>query len=444
MFRNLLFTMSMSGSMVLLCYIFSYPLTKRYFSVVWRYRILKTAIVFYLIPFSEWKYQVVDFIEKRFPVFWSSVYHFPEFDSSYSIIVTNGVMHFSLKVRLVICILAICGIVSFVILLTWIMQYRNIRQVYLNYQKEPVPEKYRQLFLELKNEMNIRRNIKLVCFGYVGSPMTSGILFPVVYFPYMEEDQPDMESCRYMMRHELIHIKHYDLLVKLLSLLVIAVHWFNPLSFLLYNEISDTGEMCCDEAVLKEKGEKERKEYCELLLHTATRKTDGKESRFLVGMSDFRSRIMFKRRILEMKRKKKNRFFSAMTVMGLVCMTGGITAFAYDPPRVLDAGNQEVSFGVEFINGVEPEALLEIENLPYSLYFVDENGEILELDETDLPERAVCDHNYGERGIIKEHIKNSVGGCVVKTYEGKVCLKCGNIQLEKRINTVSYEYCPHG
>ena len=444
MFRNLLFTMSLSGSVILLFYIISYPLAKRYFPIAWRYHILKTAMVFYLVPFSEYKYQIVDLMERLFPVFWSKIYHSPEFDSSYSIIVTNGVMHFSPKVKWMMFMLAVCGLISFIIILTWIIQYWKMKQVYLEPQEEPIPEKYREIFMEMKDRMGIRRNIKLLCSRYYFSPMTCGVIFPVVYFPHMAKEQEDMESCRYMMKHELIHIKRQDLLVKLLSLLVIAIHWFNPLSFLLYRELSNIGEIDCDDAVLKGKGEKERKEYCELLLEIATRKTERKERRFVMGMWDFENRLMFKRRILEMKVTKKKRTVFSMAAMVLACMAGGMTAFAYDQPKTLEAGDQEPGFEIEYTSGVDTEILLEIESMPYPICFFDEKGEIYELDETNLSERSGCSHNYMEDGTIKVHGKNSDGSCKIKIYEGKKCAKCGNIQLGTLKNTVSYGICPHG
>ena len=442
--------MSMSGSVILLCYLFSYPLTKRYFPAIWRYRILKTAMVFYLIPFSEYKYQIVGLMEKLFPVFWSRLYHSPEFDPFYSVIVTNGVMHFSSGLKWMMCLLILCGVISFIILFTWIAQYWKMKQVYLEDLEdledleETVPKKYQQSFLDLKSEMGIRRKVTLVCSRHCGSPMTSGVLSPIVYVPHMEKDWPDMESFQYIIRHELIHIKRCDLLVKLLSLLVITIHWFNPLSFLLYKELSDMGEICCDEAVLERRGEKERKEYCELLLQTATQKANRPKRHFLTGMSNCRSRATFKRRILEMKVKKKNRLFLSMIIMGLICMAGGMTAFAYDPPKALEAGDQKVNFEIEFIDGIEPEEMIEIESMPYLLYFVDENGEVFELDEKDLSERAICNHNYGEKGTIKEHIKNSNGSCTIKIYEGRKCSKCGKILLEELISTIFSEYCLHG
>ena len=42
-FKNMFFVMSVSGTVVFLLYMLLYPLSKRYVSLKWRYRILKLA-----------------------------------------------------------------------------------------------------------------------------------------------------------------------------------------------------------------------------------------------------------------------------------------------------------------------------------------------------------------------------------------------------------------
>ena len=50
-FKNMFFVMSASGTVVFVFYMLLYPLSQRYFSLKWRYRILKLAMMFFLIPF---------------------------------------------------------------------------------------------------------------------------------------------------------------------------------------------------------------------------------------------------------------------------------------------------------------------------------------------------------------------------------------------------------
>ena len=98
-FHNLLLVMSLSGSIVFILYVLLYPVTRRYFSQKWRYRVLKIAAVFYLVPFSEYKYRVVGLTRTVFPHFLEKVWHISEtIDTEYMIITRPEHIEISPKV----------------------------------------------------------------------------------------------------------------------------------------------------------------------------------------------------------------------------------------------------------------------------------------------------------------------------------------------------------
>ena len=126
-----------------------------------------------------------------------------------------------------------------------------------------------------------------------------------MWFPDDREKEVDKKAFRYMVKHELLHIKRNDIFVKYLGLLVMAIHWFNPFSYFLYHELSSIGEMYCDHGVLEGQGEAEHKEYGELLLQAAVRKTPNNRYSLFVGMADKGYQKAMKRRIMEMKTNSK-------------------------------------------------------------------------------------------------------------------------------------------
>ena len=98
--KNLLFIMSFSGSTVFLLYVISYPLAKRYFSLKWKYTILKIAVAFYLIPFSSFKYLI---LKGMYHLGWlEQQKKFQKTDtlvSDYMIVFSRNLPQFSLKVK---------------------------------------------------------------------------------------------------------------------------------------------------------------------------------------------------------------------------------------------------------------------------------------------------------------------------------------------------------
>ena len=113
-----------------------------------------------------------------------------------------------------------------------------------------------------------------------------GIFRPAVYLPA----GLDEENRRYILKHELVHIRRKDYLVKLLGVCAVMVHWFNPLAWLAFRLLCKDMEMSCDEQVLKEVGQGEKKSYSLALLHAAEQKS-GLLLPLAFGESHTRSRI---------------------------------------------------------------------------------------------------------------------------------------------------------
>ena len=116
---------------------------------------------------------------------------------------------------------------------------------------------------EVKKELKIKRRIKIRMSPDCGSPMLVGVLLPVIYIPCREI--PD-ESMRMVFLHELTHYKRKDLVFKWLSIFVNAVHWFNPLAYLLCANLSESCEVSCDMAVTRNMSEREQKIYMKTIL----------------------------------------------------------------------------------------------------------------------------------------------------------------------------------
>ncbi len=127
-----------------------------------------------------------------------------------------------------------------------------------------------KIFSEVKNELKISKHIGLKAAADIKSPMLVGVLFPTVYIPCREI--PD-DNMRMVLLHELWHYKRKDLAVKWFSVLVNAVHWFNPLCYLACANLSEACEVSCDMSVTKNMPEDEQKLYMQTILNLATERS---------------------------------------------------------------------------------------------------------------------------------------------------------------------------
>ncbi|MCM1214590.1 MAG: M56 family metallopeptidase [Lachnospiraceae bacterium] len=129
-----------------------------------------------------------------------------------------------------------------------------------------------QLF-QLKHELRIRDTVRVVEYPEAASPMVIGFLEPVLILP---EVRYSPEELYFILKHELIHLKRRDVYVKLLLAAANAVHWFNPLVWIMQKEAAVDMELSCDERVTQGTDYEVRKAYTETLLSTLHKRHAGK------------------------------------------------------------------------------------------------------------------------------------------------------------------------
>ncbi len=102
----------------------------------------------------------------------------------------------------------------------------------------------------------------------VASPFILGMFRPRIYLSSSAEES----QMGYMLAHEQAHIRRGDHWWKLLGYLLLAVYWFNPLSWVAYILLSRDMELACDEKVIRGLDEAEKKSYLFALLDCSTQR----------------------------------------------------------------------------------------------------------------------------------------------------------------------------
>ena len=113
---------------------------------------------------------------------------------------------------------------------------------------------------EIKDSKHLRDNIFLS--EKITSPAVYGILRPKIVLPTSYKDR-DIEL---IIQHEKTHIRGLDNLWRMIAFLIVAVHWFNPFSWMFLKAFLADLELSCDERVLVKLGADRSKEYASVLL----------------------------------------------------------------------------------------------------------------------------------------------------------------------------------
>lgn len=150
----------------------------------------------------------------------------------------------------------------------------------------------------------------------VCGPMAMGFFKPLVLLP---ESCRDEASLRLILAHELTHIKRGDVWYKLVLALDKAVHWFNPLVWLLAREACAGLELSCDDEVIRDAPMETRHRYSDTILTFAA----GQKKEQTALTTDFNGgKRTLRARFQNILSTRKKRGGTAALVLTVVLLAG--------------------------------------------------------------------------------------------------------------------------
>lgn len=102
----------------------------------------------------------------------------------------------------------------------------------------------------------------------IESPMICHFLKEKIYLPTNFFDKYSSTEQKYVMQHEFVHIKRYDLTMNVVMCILCCFNWFNPIMFYAYRHFRNAQELSCDALVSQTLPSYEKKEYGYALLKT--------------------------------------------------------------------------------------------------------------------------------------------------------------------------------
>jgi beta-lactamase regulating signal transducer with metallopeptidase domain len=99
--------------------------------------------------------------------------------------------------------------------------------------------------------LGISRPLTLLHGDRLGIPVTWGIVYPAVLLPTDADEWPE-ERRRFVLVHEMAHVKRFDALTQLAAQFAVALFWFDPLIWLAAHRMRVEREHACDDYVLRD------------------------------------------------------------------------------------------------------------------------------------------------------------------------------------------------
>ena len=121
-----------------------------------------------------------------------------------------------------------------------------------------------ELLQQAADGLQLRKMPVVAVSAAVQGPMLLSFTKPVVLLPQRFYGEQELLL---ILRHELMHHKLHDLWYKLVLLVANAVHWFNPLVWLMVRQAGRDAEQVCDEQVVRGQDLEYRKAYSMTILN---------------------------------------------------------------------------------------------------------------------------------------------------------------------------------
>lgn len=191
----------------------------------------------------------------------------------------------------------------------------------------------------MKYDLPGQENVK-VCSG-METPFLCGFFKPVLVIPGNMEETIDEK----VLLHEMLHLKHKDVLVNYALHLLQALNWFNPFVYWLCRIIRNDSEALCDQRALEKLEGEEKREYGMLLLNMADSRYPSRigTTSMANGAKNIKTRIQ---RIVDFGRAPKGAAFATGCITVMLCLAS--VSFAYEP-KYFDTSGVETKEELELL-----------------------------------------------------------------------------------------------
>lgn len=142
------------------------------------------------------------------------------------------------------------------------VSYALFRRTVRRWKRDVARADYAAMLSDTARDLGVSAPEMIVCEA-ISTPAVTGLLRPRLLLPH---ERYDVQELRYILRHELCHLKRRDMIFKLVLLAANAMHWFNPVVYLMLRQADEDIELACDSAATDGLELPERAAYSRTLL----------------------------------------------------------------------------------------------------------------------------------------------------------------------------------
>lgn len=227
------------------------------------------------------------------------------------------------------------------------LSYALFRRTVRRWKRDVSRADYAAMLSDTARDLGVSAPEMIVCEA-ISTPAVTGLLRPRLLLPH---ERYDVQELRYILRHELCHLKRRDMLFKLVLLAANAMHWFNPVVYLMLRQADEDIELACDSAATDGLELPERAAYSRTLLAAVQSSV-----RALPATTCFGGTVeRLKRRITNVLGAQKKRGLGVVALVLALTLTAGCAVSWGNKNELSDPFGKSYTIADIVYIGVEPD-----------------------------------------------------------------------------------------
>jgi beta-lactamase regulating signal transducer with metallopeptidase domain len=227
------------------------------------------------------------------------------------------------------------------------VSYALFRRTVHRWKRDVFRADYAAMLSDTARDLGVSAPEMIVCEA-ISTPAVTGLLRPRLLLPH---ERYDVQELRYILRHELCHLKRRDMLLKLVLLAANAMHWFNPVVYLMLRQADEDIELACDSAATDDLDRAERAAYSRTLLAAVQSSV-----RALPATTCFGGTVeRLKRRITNVLGAQKKRGLGVVALVLALTLTAGCAVSWGNKNELSDPFGKSYTIADIVYIGVEPD-----------------------------------------------------------------------------------------
>lgn len=330
-FLTALIECSISMSVLILLLIAITPLLEKRYAAKWRYYTWLVIVIGLIIPFRP--HIDTTFIQVDTP---ASLLMITQYLPINGTNLNTAENYSSVPWYILVFYLWLAGAITFIAY--HIIRHYHFIKIVKRWVKDISNQQVLDTLQKLKDDMGMSKQVKIQLCSCIESPMMIGFANASILLP---TDDYSKDELSFILRHEMVHIQRKDLLYKSLALIATAIHWFNPLVYLMSKVIAVQCEISCDVKVVQNTNMDGRQQYSETIIgviKNQSRMQTAFSTNFYGGKKGMKHRIFT---IMDTTKKRAGIFILCLVLIGT--MTSGV-AFAASSANADFTSSDEYTF----------------------------------------------------------------------------------------------------